>query len=127
MRQEVLALEQDSLEIRHVLMSTDLTVDGMHVEAHPSLVMGEEMDLALYEESDRSSLMVSAVVQRDDGRRGWWLRFIRVTPEVHGRLIQILDRFPPVTSLEGSDSELGRVVLTQVLAHTRATGKDELT
>ena len=125
-RQEVVGLEHDSSQIKHVFVSRDLTVDGMHVEAHPSLVMGEQIDLALYEESERAVLVLSAVAARDDGRGGWWLRFVGVTPEVHERLTQTLDRFPPVTRLDAPDSESGRVVLSQILSHRKPSGEDEL-
>ena len=125
-RQEVVALEYNSSDVKHVLMSSDLTVDGMRVEPHPSLVMGEQMDLALYEESNRSALILSAVTERDDGRSGWWLRFIGVTPEIHERLIGILDRSPPVTQLARPESEQGRVVFTQVLEQAKPPGEDEL-
>ncbi|MEE8166689.1 MAG: hypothetical protein V3T64_14070, partial [Myxococcota bacterium] len=62
----------------------------------------------------------------DDGPGGWWLRFVGVTPEVHERLTQALDRFPPVTRLDAPDSESGRVVLSQILSHRKPSGEDEL-
>jgi hypothetical protein len=121
------ALEHDSSQIKHLLVSSDLTVDGMRVEAHPSLVIGAQMDLALYEDSMDAPLVIAAVAARDDGRRGWWLRFVGVTPEVHERLTQALVRFPPVTRLDGPDPEPERVVLGQVIVNRRQRREDELT
>ncbi len=123
--QEVVALENDSRQVKHVLVSTDLTLDGMHVEAHPSLDMGDRMDLALYSESERATLMLSAVVARDDGRSGWWLRFVGVTPEVRERLTRALHQSPSVLRLDGPDSEMERVALGEVL-DPKPPGEDEL-
>jgi hypothetical protein len=97
----------------------------MHIEAHPSLVMGDQLELALYEESERGPFVLSAVVARDDGHLGWWLRFGGITPEVYDRLTQILDRFPPVMRLNGPDCESGRVALGEVLAR-KPPGEAEL-
>jgi len=122
---EVVALENDSRQVKHVLVSTDLTLDGMHVEAHPSLDMGDRMDLALYSESECATLMLSAVVARDDGRSGWWLRFVGVTPEVRERLTRALHQSPSVLRLDGPDSEMERVALGEVL-DPKPPGEDEL-
>jgi hypothetical protein len=120
-----LALDHDSSQIKHVFVSSNLSVDGMHIEAHPSLVMGDQLELALYEESERGPFVLSAVVARDDGHLGWWLRFGGITPEVYDRLTQILDRFPPVMRLNGPDCESGRVALGEVLAR-KPPGEAEL-
>ena len=125
-RREVVALEHRSSQLKYVLVSSDLTVDGMHVEAHPSMLIGEQMDLALYEESDSDPLILSAVAARDDGRNGWWLRFVGVTPEIHDRLVQTLDRFPPVTRLGSNDSAPERFVLGEMLVYPKPLDGDEL-
>ena len=83
------------------------------------------MDLAIYEESERAALIISAVATRDDGRKGWWLRFVGVTPETHERLTQIVDRYPPIEHLDRPDSEVGRVVLSQMLGEERSPEEDE--
>lgn len=125
-RNEVVALEHDSSQIKHVLVSSNLNVDGMHIEPHPSVVMGEQVDLAIYEESERTALILSAVVTRNDERKGWWLRFVGVTPEIHERLTQIVGCYPPIECLDRPDSELGRVVLSQMLVQGESPEEDEL-
>jgi hypothetical protein len=127
LHQEIVALEHDSSRVMHVLFSCDLTVDGMRVEAHPALAVGDQLDLALYEDSDGGPLILAAVVARDDGRRGWWLRFVDVSDQARERLAKALDRFPPVTRLEGPESELGRVVLSQVVLSSVSRRKDDRT
>jgi hypothetical protein len=124
-RQEVVALERRSSQVKHVLVSSDLSVDGIRVEAHPSLALGDQMDLALYENSEGAPLVLSAVVTRDDGRLGWWCRFVGVTPEVREQLLKMLDRFPPVTRLDEPDPESGRVVLGQLIDHRKSSGTTE--
>jgi len=126
MQQEVVALEHGSSQAKHLLVSSDLSVEGMRIEAQPALALEEQLDLALYEDSEGGPLVLSAVVARDDGRRGWWLRFVGVTPDVRGRLERALERFPPVTRLDVELPESGRVVLGQVLVRTDATGDEEM-
>ena len=125
MRQEVVALEHQTSQIKHVLVSCDLTVDGMRVEAHPALSIGDRMDLALYENSEGAPLVLSALVARDDGRLGWWLRFIGVTPEANERILEALDRFPSVTRLDTPDAESGRVVLGQMIERTESDESEQ--
>ena len=114
-RQEVVALDHDSNQVKHLLVSSDLTVVGMRVEDHPSLALGDQMVLALYENSEGGPLILSAEVARDDGRLGWWIRFTDVTPELRERLSEALNRFPPVTRLDSPDPESGRIILAHVV------------
>ena len=116
MNQEVVALEHGSTQVKHVLVSSDLSIEGMRVEYQPSLCLEEHLDLALYEDNEHDPLILSAVVARDDGRAGLWLRFVGVKPEIQDRLARARDRFPPVTRLDHADTESGRVVLGQILA-----------
>jgi hypothetical protein len=118
MRQEVVALEYRTSQVKHVLVSSDLSVHGMRVEAHPALALGDQMDLVLYEDSEGAPLVLSAEVARDDGRLGWWCRFVGITPEVRQQLTRVLDRFPPVTRLDEPEPE--RVVLGQLVVHRKS-------
>jgi hypothetical protein len=120
MRREVVALEHSTSQVRHVLVSSDLSVHGMRVEAHPALALGDQMDLVLYEDSEGAPLILSAEVARDDGRLGWWCRFVGITPEVREQLTSVLDRFPPVTRLDEPEPESGRVVLGQLVVHRKS-------
>ncbi len=123
--QDVVALEHDSTRVKHLLVSSDLTVDGMRVEAHPSLVLCEHLKLALYEDAEGGPLILSAVVARDDGPAGWWLRFVELSPEVQQRLTQLLGRFPPIARLTGTGPESSRVVLGQVIVQADAPVEGE--
>ncbi len=124
-RQEVVALEPGSTQVKHVFVSSDLSVNGVRVEAHPSLALGDQMDLVLYEDSEGAPLVLSAVVTRDDGRLGWWCRFVGATPEVCERLLKALERFPSVTRLGDPDPESGRVVFGQLVNHRKSSGTTE--
>jgi hypothetical protein len=118
LRQEVVALKEETSAIKHLLVSRDLTVDGMRVEAHPSLALDEEMQLVLYEDTESSPLILTARVARDDGREGWWLRFVNLDEQERERIVRALERFPPVARLDNSDSEPERVVLGQLLKNS---------
>jgi hypothetical protein len=125
-RQEVVALEHGSTQVKHVFVSSDLSVNGVRVEAHPSLALGDQMDLVLYEDSEDTPLVLPAVVARDDGRLGWWCRFVGVTPEVREQLSKVFYRFPPVTRLDEPDPESGRVVFGELVNHRKSSGITEL-
>lgn len=124
MREEVIGLEHDSGRVMHLLVGSDLTVDGIRVEAHPSLALDERLDLALFGGPEGAPLIVSAVVARDDGRRGWWLRFLGITPRIEQHLEDALNRFPPVTRLD-EEQESARVVLGQLAIQPEAREDDE--
>jgi hypothetical protein len=97
--------------IARILIGCDLSKWGLRVEREAMFELGDELKLALYGGVGDSPVMLKAVVERDDGELGWYLRFEALTPAVAGDIEKLLDSLVPVDLPEGA----GRV-LTEVLA-----------
>lgn len=112
-REEVLALDPELQRVRFALFGVDLSRNGLRVEPHPELAVGDRMKLAIYDAACATSLMLDAEVTRDDGPQGLLLRFDPLEDAVAGELEQILERTPQV---EASVSGDGRsLVLAEVV------------
>jgi hypothetical protein len=95
--------------IARILIGCDLSKWGLRVEREAMFELGGELKLALYG-GGASPVMLKAVVERDDGELGWYLRFVALTPAVARDIEKLLDSLVPVDLPEGA----GRV-LTEVL------------
>lgn len=112
-REEVLALDPEVQRVRHALFGVDLSRDGLRVEPHPELALGDRMRLALYDAACATSVTLDAEVARDDGSHGLWLRFDPPDEAVAQELDRILERSP---QLEASVSGNGRgLVVAEVV------------
>lgn len=99
-RKEIVALDPETHMVKYTLIGRDLSVEGIRVEAHPSLVLNERVYLALYDSSDSEPLTLYAVVARDDGTRGCWLRFPELGPAARERVVQAVTDLPSVERLD---------------------------
>ena len=79
-----------------VLMGRDISEGGMRVEREPDFRMGERIRLAVYAREDEPPVMLSAAIDRDDGDRGWFLRFERVDPDTTAQLRHLLASLAPL-------------------------------
>lgn len=95
------------------LLGLDLSTGGMRVVAHPKLALGDELKLALYGTSRTDPVIVKAVVARDDGRRGWILRFRGVSPTTRARLEALLQSLPVEASPQRGGSA---VVVSEIVS-----------
>jgi hypothetical protein len=82
----------------------------MRVEREATFALGDELKLAVYGGVGSSPVMLKAVVERDDGEQGWYLRFEALAPAVAKDIGKLLDSLVPIDPPEGA----GRV-LTEVL------------
>ena len=98
-RKEIVALDPETQAVKYTLIGRDLSVEGIRVEAHPSLVLDEPVYLALYDSSDSEPLTLYAVVARIDGSRGCWLRFPDLGPAARERVVQAIADLPSVERL----------------------------
>jgi hypothetical protein len=114
-RQEVVALDLHVDELKHLLMGCDLSPDGIRVEFHPALTIDERLRIALFDDAGAEPLTLYALVARDDGPRGWWLRFVGLDPEARARLKRAIKATPSLESLEDPEPETAWVMLGQVL------------
>ncbi|MEE8509170.1 MAG: PilZ domain-containing protein, partial [Myxococcota bacterium] len=99
-RKEIVALDPETQAVKYTLIGRDLSVEGIRVEAHPSLVLNEPVYLALYDSSDSEPLTLYAVVARIDGSRGCWLRFPDLGPAARERVVQAIADLPSVERLD---------------------------
>jgi hypothetical protein len=113
--QEVVALDEETARVLHVLIGTDLSPGGLRVEPHPLLRIGDRLKLALYDAGEAEPLLVEARVGRDDGRRGCGLIFENVPDDVGLRLESMVLDLPPVSALSGDDEKPAAVVVGEIL------------
>lgn len=93
-----------------VLMGSDLSPDGMHVEPEPSLSLGARLTLDLYGHCDIPPLRIQASVARDDGERGLYLAFQNLWPGAPALLERLIKTLP----LIARNTENG-LVITEVV------------
>ena len=117
-RHEVVALDDDSRQVQHVLVGSDLSPKGLSVEPHPLLRIGDRLQLALYDAGRAEPLVLGARVARADGRRGCALIFEDVTGDVAARLETMVGDLPLVSALSADDDKPQAVVLGQILGLT---------
>ena len=92
-----------------------LPVDGMSVQPSPDLSLGSSLSLAFGANNRAAPLLIDAVVERDDGDRGLWLRFEEVQPETKRRLEALIADLPAIDTLDEDGCEPVRVVLAEAL------------
>ena len=98
------------LEAESVLLGRDLSVGGMSVEYHPSLQVGEVLELALYVSPRDEPIVVKGRVVQDAGD-GFGLAFDGIDKSVGEQLERLVARLPSVESLQGGEGAgLGSVV-----------------
>jgi hypothetical protein len=114
----VIALDDDSRQVQHVLVGSDLSPKGLSVEPHPLLRIGDRLKLALYDAGRAEPLVLGARVARADGRRGCALVFEDVTGDVAARLETMVGDLPLVSALSADDDKPQAVVLGQILGLT---------
>jgi hypothetical protein len=96
--------------IARILIGRDLSTWGLRVEREAAFELGDELKLALYGGVGASPVMLKAVVERDDGELGWYLRFEAPTPAVARDIEKLLESLVPVDMPGGAGH-----VLTEVL------------
>jgi hypothetical protein len=107
-RGEVVALAPDVDRVIHTLVGRDLSRDGLRVEAHPLIALGDQIRVGLYDAYDDSTgepMVVNAVVARDDGLRGLWLRFEATDATTLEKIELHMKTLTPIESLNTNDGE----------------------
>jgi hypothetical protein len=84
----------------HAIMGRDLSVVGMRSDPVPELVVGTELELAIYGASGSEPVLVSAVVARDDGLQGTVFRFEPINAADLPQLERIIDSAREVHALQ---------------------------
>jgi len=87
---EVVVLDEQLQQARQVLFARDLSVEGVRVEPHPDLQLGDRFKLALYHDASSDSVVVDAEVLRDEGTRGLALGFPHTPARTARKIRRIL-------------------------------------
>ncbi len=125
-QQEVLALDRRWQCVRDVLFGRNLSVGGMRIEAYPALGLGYRVRLALHDSVTGEPLTLSAVVVRDDGKRGLGLRFLDLDAGTSERVQRIVGSLPALADLSdevGKEGEYRGVFFAEILE--KSEGDDE--
>jgi hypothetical protein len=91
-----------------VLIGRDLSVGGMRVDRAPNLEPGHVLQLAIHVTAGETPLVVRAEILRDDGERGFALRFCDLSAPAERYLAKMVGSLPVLE--EGGDGGGGLVV-----------------
>jgi hypothetical protein len=91
-----------------VLIGRDLSVGGMRVERAPNLEPGQVLQLAIHVSAGETPLVVRAEVVRDDGERGFALRFCDLSSSAERYLGKMVGALPVLE--DGAERGDGLVV-----------------
>lgn len=99
--EQILVFESESGRVKDVLVAADLSPLGIRVEPHPSVSMGDVMQIAFSHPEIRNPVTVIAEAVRNDGDLGWLLFFVDVD-HASDASIQRLLRILPAAHSYGS-------------------------
>ena len=98
-------LDAPTTSVTDVLVGEDLSAEGLRVEPHPSITLGDRLHLAFFDECGPDPLRVEAEAARDDGNLGWLLRFVDLDKEVTRRIHRLMRKLPATESFGSSADE----------------------
>jgi hypothetical protein len=102
-------------EAEFVLLGRDLSSNGMRVDPHPALTLGDEMRLTIETGAQEDPIVVGGMVIRDDGEHGQALRFQWVQYGAEERLDALVRSLAPIERLTPEPDADKRVVLSRLL------------
>ena len=88
----------------HVVLGSDLSIEGMRARPVPELPVGTQLELAIYGASGAEPVLVQAVVSRDDGPLGTVFHFESMAEWDRPRLQAIIEMAPKIHALSGDES-----------------------
>ena len=88
-------------EAARVLIGRDLSIGGMRVERAPNLAVGQRFKIALHVSPGQTPLVLQAEIIRDDGMRGFAVRFQDVDEGAARYLAKMVDSLPVLAGGEG--------------------------
>lgn len=105
LHKEILVLDALTTSVKEVLVGDDLSAEGMRVEPHPSINLGDRLHLAFFDEAGPDPLRLEAEAERDDGDLGWLLRFVDLDKETNRRIQRLMRKLPAIETFGSSDDE----------------------
>jgi PilZ domain len=95
-----------------VLIGRDLSVGGMRVDRAPNLQPGQVLQLAIHVTAGETPLVVRAEILRDDGERGFALRFCNLSTPAERYLAKMVSSLPV---LEAGDGLGHGIVVSEII------------
>ncbi len=95
-----------------VLIGRDLSVGGMRVDRAPNLHAGQVLQLAIHVTAGETPLVVHAEILRDDGERGFALRFRDLSTPAERYLAKMVGSLPV---LEAADEPGRGLVVSEII------------
>ncbi|MBW1685974.1 MAG: PilZ domain-containing protein [Deltaproteobacteria bacterium] len=114
--QHVIAL---GVEAARVLIGCDISLEGMRVDSHPDLSVGDELQIALHVRVREKALVVRARVTRDDGEQGLVLQFSNLSQSSRAYLRNVIN-FRPILAVSGEGEEGAGIIISEILEHRAA-------
>ena len=105
LHKEILVLDAVTTSVREVLVGDDLSAEGVRVEPHPSISLGDQLHLAFFDDAGAEPLQVDAEAARDDGNLGWLLRFVNLDKEAVARIQRLMRKLPAIEQFGTSAEE----------------------
>jgi hypothetical protein len=84
-----------------VLIGRDLSTGGMRVDRAPHLEPGQTLQLAIHVSAGETPLVVNAEIVRDDGERGFALRFCDLSSSAERYLTKMVGALPVLEDGQG--------------------------
>jgi hypothetical protein len=103
-------------EATRVLIARDISLGGLRVDPHPTLSVGDKVQIALHTRAGDTPLVVSAQVDRDDGDTGLLLKFDGLSETVKKGLDEMMGPLPILETQEGA-SDAVNLVVSEILEH----------
>jgi len=122
-RNQRLPYEQHAIalgvEAARVLIGSDISLEGMRVDPHPELSVGDELQIALHVRAREKALVVQARVTRDDGEQGLVLRFSDLSHASRAYLRNVIN-FRPILAVREEGEEGAGIIISEILEHRAA-------
>ena len=99
-----------------VLIGCDISLEGMRVDPHPDLSVGDELKIALHVRAREKALVVLARVTRDDGEQGLVLRFSDLSQSGRAYLRNVIS-FLPILAVREEGEEGAAIIISEILEH----------
>jgi len=92
-------------EAARVFLGRDISTGGMRIDAHAELGLGFKVKLAIHSGPRSEPVLVDAVVDRDDGAGGVFLRFVNLSPALEQEIDRVMQRLE-VSAGDGDEENL---------------------
>jgi hypothetical protein len=107
------------VEAARVLIGCDISLEGMRVDSHPDLSVGDELQIALHVRAREKALVVRARVTRDDGEQGLVLQFSDLSQSSRAYLRSVVN-FLPILAVREEGEEGAGIIISEILEHRAA-------